>query len=125
MDMDDLPFPQVFDLDALVDELRSEKNYDDTEFVKTYCTWDSSNATAQLCDRTILGIDTGLTVGPVTGNGKENVLIYAGNLDKNGITTSLRSLMKTLTLTSETTTFHSVREKQKDTANSLQHSVIR
>ena len=25
MDMDDLPFPQVFDLDALVDELRSEK----------------------------------------------------------------------------------------------------
>ncbi len=98
MDMDDLPFPQVFDLDALVDELRSEKNYDDEEFVKTYCTWDSSNATAQLCDRTILGIDTGLTVAPVPNNSKENVLIYAGNLDKNGITTSLRSLMKNIDL---------------------------
>lgn len=96
--MDDLPFPQVFDLDALVNELRSEKNYDDEEFVKTYCTWDSSNATAQLCDRTILGIDTGLTVAPVPNNSKENVLIYAGNLDKNGITTSLRSLMKNIDL---------------------------
>ncbi|MFR4022006.1 MAG: CDP-glycerol glycerophosphotransferase family protein [[Eubacterium] siraeum] len=42
MDMDDLPFPQVFDLDALVDELRSEKNYDAEEFVKTYCTWDTA-----------------------------------------------------------------------------------
>lgn len=98
MDMDDLPFPQVFDLDALVDELRSEKNYDDTEFVKTFCTWDSIDATAQLCDRTILGIDTGLTVAPVPDNGKENVLIYAGNLDKNGITTSLRSLINSIDL---------------------------
>ena len=98
MDMDDLPFPQVFDLDALVDELRSEKNYDDTEFVKTFCTWDNIDATAQLCDRTILGIDTGLTVAPVPDNGKENVLIYAGNLDKNGITTSLRSLMNNIDL---------------------------
>lgn len=98
MDMDDLPFPQVFDLDALVNELRSEKNYDDTEFVKTFCTWDNIDATAQLCDRTILGIDTGLTVAPVPNNGKENVLIYAGNLDKNGITTSLRSLMNNIDL---------------------------
>lgn len=92
MDMDDLPFPQVFNAEDLVNELRAPKNYDDTKFVNEFCTWDNGNATQQLCDRTILGIDTGLTVAPIPNNGKENVLIYAGDLSRNGITTSLRSL---------------------------------
>lgn len=98
MDMDDLPFPQVFNAEDLINELRTPKNYDDTKFVNEFCTWDNENATQQLCDRTILGIDTGLTVAPVPNNGKENVLIYAGNLDKNGITTSLRSLINSIDL---------------------------
>lgn len=92
MDMDDLPFPQVFNAEDLINELRAPKNYDDTKFVNEFCTWDNGNATQQLCDRTILGIDTGLTVAPIPNNGKENVLIYAGDLSRNGITTSLRSL---------------------------------
>lgn len=92
MDMDDLPFPQVFNAEDLVNELRTPKNYDDAEFINEFCTWDNENATQQLCDRTILGIDTGLTVAPIPNNGKENVLIYAGDLSRNGITTSLRSL---------------------------------
>lgn len=119
MDMDDLPFPQVFDLDTLVDELRSEKNYDDTEFVKTFCTWDSSNATAQLCDRTILGIDTGLTVAPVPDNGKENVLIYAGDLAKNGITTSLRSLTNEIDLNKRNYYISFIQGKAKKNADQL------
>lgn len=119
MDMDDLPFPQVFDLDALVDELRSEKNYDDTEFVKTFCTWDNVDATAQLCDRTILGIDTGLTVAPVPDNGKENVLIYAGDLAKNGITTSLRSLTNEIDLNKRNYYISFIQGKAKKNANQL------
>jgi len=119
MDMDDLPFPQVFDLDALVNELRSEKNYDDTEFVKTFCTWDSIDATAQLCDRTILGIDTGLTVAPVPDNGKENVLIYAGDLAKNGITTSLRSLTNEIDLNKRNYYISFIQGKAKKNANQL------
>lgn len=98
MDMDDLPFPQVFNAEDLVNELRTPKNYDDAEFINEFCTWDNENATQQLCDRTILGIDTGLTVAPVPNNGKENILIYGGNLDKNGITTSLRSLTNSIDL---------------------------
>lgn len=119
MDMDDLPFPQVFDLDALVDELRSEKNYDDTEFVKTFCTWDNIDATAQLCDRTILGIDTGLTVAPVPNNGKENVLIYAGDLAKNGITTSLRSLTNEIDLNKRNYYISFIQGKAKKNADQL------
>lgn len=119
MDMDDLPFPQVFDLDALVDELRSEKNYDDTEFVKTFCTWDNVDATAQLCDRTILGIDTGLTVAPVPDNGKENVLIYAGDLAKNGITTSLRSLTNEIDLNKRNYYISFIQGKAKKNADQL------
>ena len=119
MDMDDLPFPQVFDLDTLVDELRSEKNYDDTEFVKTFCTWDNVDATAQLCDRTILGIDTGLTVAPVPDNGKENVLIYAGDLAKNGITTSLRSLTNEIDLNKRNYYISFIQGKAKKNADQL------
>lgn len=119
MDMDDLPFPQVFDLDALVNELRSEKNYDDAEFVKTFCTWDNIDATAQLCDRTILGIDTGLTVAPVPDNGKENVLIYAGDLAKNGITTSLRSLTNEIDLNKRNYYISFIQGKAKKNANQL------
>lgn len=119
IDMDDLPFPQVFDLDALVDELRSEKNYDDTEFVKTFCTWDNIDATAQLCDRTILGIDTGLTVAPVPNNGKENVLIYAGDLAKNGITTSLRSLTNEIDLNKRNYYISFIQGKAKKNADQL------
>lgn len=98
LDMDTLPFPQVIDVPHLLDELRSEIAYDDSEFLKTYCPYDSADAARQLCDRVFFGIDTGVTVEKIPNNGKENVLLYAGSLDKNGITTSLRSLTNGLDL---------------------------
>lgn len=98
LDMDDLPFPQVFDVSSLLKELRSEKNYDDSQFIATYCSNDNINVTQQLCDMAVLGQDTGLELNDILDNGKENVLIYAGNLDKNGITTSLRSLTNRIDL---------------------------
>jgi CDP-glycerol glycerophosphotransferase len=96
MSLEDLPFPQTFDAPSLVEELRSPKTYDDTKFLEEFCPYDNLNASQQLCDYFILGEDTGLTAEKVPNNGKENVLIYAGNLDKNGITTSLRSLLNTI-----------------------------
>lgn len=91
IDMDSLPFPQVFDVPSLVRELRSEKGYDDTAFIKRFNAYDGIGETRKLCDHVILGEDTGLHPVGIPHNGKENVLIYAGNLDKNGITSSLRS----------------------------------
>lgn len=91
-DMDELPFPQVFDMPSLIEELRSEKNYDDTDFVKKFNPYDGADASKRLCDFIILGEDSGLKPIKILGNGKNNVLIFAGDLAKNGITTSLRSL---------------------------------
>lgn len=98
LSLDELPFPQVRDVSALLKELRSEKEYDDTEFRKRFNSFDCANASQKLCDYVILGEDTQLEVEKIPDNGKENVLFYVGNLAKNGITTSIRNLLNTIDL---------------------------
>jgi len=99
LDMDELPFPQVFDLESLLWELRGEKNYDDKDFLQRFCAYEGPGATQRLCDMVILGEDTGLEVHKIEGNGKENILIYTGNLAGNGITASLRNVLSRVDLT--------------------------
>ena len=96
MDISSLPFPRAHRIDELFAQLRCERNYDDTEFLNTYCPFESRDASARLCDRVILGEENGVTVEPIPDNGKKNVLIYAGDLASNGITTSLISLLNTV-----------------------------
>ena len=91
--MDELPFPKVFDVPALLRELRSPKAYDDADFLRTYCPYDSKDAIARLCGLVFSGHSDGLRIEAPVNNGKENVLIYSGNLDKNGVTSSLRNLL--------------------------------
>lgn len=91
--LNELPFPQVYSLDELVTEIRNEKCYDDTAFLQKFCPYDNKQAAKQLCDFAILQEKNGLYAEPIPDNGKENVFIYAGNLAKNGITTSLKSLL--------------------------------
>lgn len=97
--LDELPYPQVSNNDELLAELRKDKDYDDSDFVKRFCPFDNINSTAQLCDKLILGEDTGLKVESIPSNGKENVLIYAGNLAPNGVTAALRNLLNTVDTT--------------------------
>ena len=98
MSMDELPFPRVAGVDDLLAQLRSEKNYDDAAFMERFCKYECGNAAQKLCDYVVLGEDTGIDVQPMPDNGKENVLIYAGNLSGNGITASLRSLLNAIDL---------------------------
>lgn len=98
MSLDELPFPQVATLEDLLRELRSEKSYDDTEFLRRFCGYENDSASKKLCDFVILGKDTGLEVAPIPNNGKENVLLYAGNLAGNGITTALLNLLNNIDL---------------------------
>lgn len=92
-----LPFPSVKTVDELFNELRSPKNYDDTEFLKEYCTYDCADAAKALCDRVVLGKKSEiLKEKDVPNNGKENVIIYAGSLGQNGITTALFNLLNNL-----------------------------
>lgn len=98
MKMEELPFPRVNNIRDLLSELRSPKKYSDKAFRELFCKYDNSRASQQLCDFVILNENTNLIVKKIPDNGKENVLIYAGNLSSNGITTSLRNLMNVIDL---------------------------
>ena len=94
----ELPFPIVADVPGLLREMRSEKQYDDEAFLQTYCPYEGKDATRALCDFFVLGRQENLIASKIPDNGKENVLIYAGNLFSNGITTSLFSLLSKIDL---------------------------
>lgn len=96
--MDELPFPQVRNENELLRELRSGKQYDDREFIQKFAPYEGIGATQRLCDYTILGKETNLKIEDMPNNGKENVLLYVGNLAGNGITASMRALFDTIDL---------------------------
>lgn len=96
--LDTFPFPQVTDTDGLVREINLPKNYDDTEFRKLYCTHESPDAAEKICARVFLNKPV-TKEEKLTPNGKKNVLIYAGDLNKNGITTALLSVLDNIDLT--------------------------
>lgn len=111
MALEELPFPQVTNLEELLRELRSEKQYDDREFLSRFCMYENAFASQKLCDYVILGENTKLEVEKIPNNGKENVLLYAGNLAGNGITTSLRNLLNSVDLTKRNYYFSFYTEK--------------
>lgn len=119
MSLDELPFPQAFDEKQLIRELRSPKAYDDSEFLKTFCPCDGPDASEKLCDLFILKRNRGLKFEKVPDNGKENVLLYAGTLEKNGMTTSLRSLLNTVDLTKKNYYISFCHSKAKDNIEQL------
>lgn len=76
--LEELPFPKVQNVDELVSELNSAKGYDDEEFIKTYCQYDNPDAVKNILKTVINGENASLV--KTIGNGKKNVLIYAGSL---------------------------------------------
>lgn len=101
LDMDTLPFPiveSVTDLITELNDLQNYKSYDD--FVKTYCTYDSNDASKKIVDLVFFNQSKDIKIieGTSFANDKENVLIYGGALTKNGITTSLRGLLHNINL---------------------------
>ncbi|MBR6103217.1 MAG: CDP-glycerol glycerophosphotransferase family protein [Ruminococcus sp.] len=99
LSLDDLPFPKVYDHKQLLSELRNKSiDYDDNAFYDKFCRYDNASASKLLSDFTVFGDKNGLEAKTIVGNGKENVLIYAGNLAKNGLTASLKSLLSNIDL---------------------------
>lgn len=95
--LSELPFPNVKTLDELLRELRSPKNYDDTAFLQEYCAYDCPEASRYILDFVLFGKQADkLKEVPIKDNGKKNVLMYLGNLDQNGITTSGVNLLNNL-----------------------------
>lgn len=88
-----LPFTKVKNVDELIEAINSEKKYNEEEFIKTYCAYDSIETTKKICNLVILNKKNDLTIEKIKNNQKENILIYVGNLAKNGITSSIRNLL--------------------------------
>lgn len=95
--LDCYPFPQAETVDELIKAINTPKDYDDSEFIKKYCTYDNSDAVKKICQRVFLDRKV-CNEEKLVPNGKKNVLIYAGNLDKNGITTALLSVLNNIDL---------------------------
>ncbi|MBQ3565844.1 MAG: CDP-glycerol glycerophosphotransferase family protein [Oscillospiraceae bacterium] len=95
--LDNYPFPQANTVDELIKAINTPKNYDDTEFIKNYCTYDNPDAAKKICQRVFLDKKV-CNEEKLVPNGKKNVLIYGGNLDKNGITTALLSVLDNIDL---------------------------
>ncbi len=86
--LDDLPFPKVSTVSELYDELNANKNYDDREFLKKYNTYDCYDAPKKLI------LDVLHYKKEERKKEKLNILVYCGNLSKNGLTTSFYNLFK-------------------------------
>lgn len=90
--LEQFPFPRAYNVRELIKELRSPKNYDDTEFKSTYCPYDGPDAAKLLCRHIFSGKKTYLEEKD-SGDGKKNLLFYVGGIEQNGLTTSFLNLM--------------------------------
>lgn len=91
--LSELPFPQAETSEQLLHEMKTEKNYDDTEFLKKFCAYERADVSKLLCHKLLFGEQGKIKTLPMPDNGKKNVVIYGGALNENGITTSLFNLM--------------------------------
>lgn len=92
--LEDLPFPKVKNVNDLIKEIRTKKNYDDKKFIKTYNTNDSISSPKEIIDY-LLSIDKIEKVKPTE---KKNILVYCGKFSKNGIVTAFFNLFKNFDL---------------------------
>lgn len=98
LNINELPFPIVRSIDELYKEIQSDNNYDYSSFINKYCLYDSIDASKNICETTILGKKDLMVERHLCKNNKENVLIYVGNMAKNGITASIKNLLLNLDL---------------------------
>ena len=93
----ELPFPIVTQPDALAREVSSEQYAPYTDAMRKFTGYDGPGSSQKLLDLLFFGrISGGMEVidGSEYHNGKQNILIYAGNLLKNGITTALMGILE-------------------------------
>ena len=81
LNWNDLPFPIVDNIKDLYREMVSPKNYDDSLFIKKYCTYDSEYSTEKVCQTIFLNEKNRCNEFKNIRNNKKNILIFAGNFD--------------------------------------------
>lgn len=100
--MEDLPFTIVQTIDELCKELNHLDEFANyCSFIQEYCPNDSRNSAKDILNITIfnkMNPDIKVIEGEVFSNSKKNILIYAGSLAKNGLTSSLKGLINHINL---------------------------
>ena len=100
LDFSSLPFTFVYNEDDLIDEINKVQQYSDySSAMKQYTQYDSAESAKSLCDLVFKGKQSDnmkIIPGSDFCNNRENVLIFAGTLAKNGITTALKSFVNNL-----------------------------
>ena len=92
LDLQELPFVKTYNVKQLINEINNSDYYSNESFMKTYCHLESYMTTRQLCQHVLFQNNSIAEVKPQK-NGKKNVLIFAGRMVNNGITTSLINLL--------------------------------
>lgn len=89
---DELPFPKVSTIKELIKELNTPKNYNEWEFIEKFCSYDNKYVSKRICELIVKDSKNDIKMKEIPKNNKPNILIYPGNLAKNGITTSFINL---------------------------------
>ena len=92
--LDELPFPKVETVDQLIKEINKPKSYNDDDFLKKYCYYDTADVSSKICNYIILNKKVKLEIKEIKKNNRKNILIYAGALNKNKVTDKLISATK-------------------------------
>lgn len=90
----ELPFPKVGNADDLIRELNAPKEYDDSGFISQYCTYDNPEACENLCKHVFKGEKT--CTEEKIKNDNKNILIFAGGLKSNGMTSSMINVLSNI-----------------------------
>lgn len=104
-----MPFPIVRGVKELAEEMQKPKEYDETAFMERLGFCDNPKAAEYVCRRVLFGEKT-CEEEKQKHNGKDNVLFYVSSLAKNGITTSIESLLGSMDI-SDKNYFAVFREK--------------
>lgn len=94
-DISDYPFPVVTTPEEVAEELQEHTGCPDRAFLEKYCTYENISATSNLCRHVLLGKKI-CQEYRMPGTKKKKVLLYAGSLKPNGITTAFFSLIRNL-----------------------------
>ena len=101
VDIHELPFPVVKQVDELISEINTPKNYEDGMFLKECCTYDGPDAAKRICEHVILGQKV-CQEEKIKRENKDKILMYGSALALNGLTTSMLNL------------FHNIDTKERE-----------
>lgn len=101
MNIEQLPFIITEDTEELVKAVNNPNFKDYTEEIRPYVEYDNINASKQLLEYVFFGTKSDsleIIDGSTYHNDKKNILLFTGNLAKNGITTAMMGIINNIDL---------------------------